>query len=232
MKKYIRHLVLVLSMLSISSLFVGCDYSDGYDEGYEQAQDMDGNIKKPIIYIYPEEPTDVKMELSLKNEELTCVYPKNKTLTDNSIEWNVRASEDGTLKDYDTGLDLYSLYWEPNGESSVDFSTGSCVKGEETSEFLNDRLRALGLNAKETEEFIVYWLPKMESNKYNLISFDTESYTENAELSLTPEPDSLIRVFMSFKGSDKFIKLQEQDLGSTPSREGYTVVEWGGTEVK
>ena len=31
----------------------------------------------------------------------------------------------------------------------------------------------LGLNDREAEEFIVYWLPKLEENKYNLIRFET-----------------------------------------------------------
>ena len=31
----------------------------------------------------------------------------------------------------------------------------------------------LGLNENESEEFIIYWLPKLEANKYNLIRFQT-----------------------------------------------------------
>lgn len=29
-----------------------------------------------------------------------------------------------------------------------------------------EKLEILGLNYKETEEFIVYWLPKLEQNEY------------------------------------------------------------------
>lgn len=37
---------------------------------------------------------------------------------------------------------------------------------------------------------------------------------------------------MTFKASEELVEMQEQKLGNTPSRNGYTVVEWGGTEIK
>ena len=41
----------------------------------------------------------------------------------------------------------------------------------------------------------------------------------------------MIRVFMTFKASDDMIRLLPQKL-TAPERIGFTVVEWGGTEVK
>ena len=50
-------------------------------------------------------------------------------------------------------------------------------------------------------------------------------------LNITPKPDTLIRILMEFKALDEPIKVKEQEL--TPiQRSGYTVVEWGGTEIK
>jgi hypothetical protein len=56
-----------------------------------------------------------------------------------------------------------------------------------------------------------------------------EEINENMPLSIVPKPDNLIRVVMDFKGLSKDIEVKEQKLVS-PSRDGYTVVEWGGTE--
>ena len=39
--------------------------------------------------------------------------------------------------------------------------------------FLEEKLGILGLTEREAEEFIVYWLPLMEKNKYNYIRFET-----------------------------------------------------------
>ena len=108
---------------------------------------------------------------------------------------------------------------------------GFCVKGEDTAAFLEDALEQLGLTRKEANEFIVYWLPQMEQNPYNIISFQTTAYTESAQLDITPAPDTVIRVFMTWYASDYSIRLLPQKL-ETPERTGFTVVEWGGTEVK
>ena len=81
--------------------------------------------------------------------------------------------------------------------------------------------------AEEANEFIVYWLPLMEKNAYNLISFQSNIYTDNAKLEIYPEPDTLIRVFMAWKSLDEPVQIEPQRLDS-PVRTGFTVVEWGG----
>lgn len=54
---------------------------------------------------------------------------------------------------------------------------------------------------------------------------------ENMPLLVTPSHDTLIRIIMDWKSLDNSIDVKEQTL--TPvTRNGYTVVEWGGTEIK
>ena len=108
---------------------------------------------------------------------------------------------------------------------------GFCIKGEDTAAFLEDALEKLGLNRKEANEFIVYWLPIMEQNPYNIISFQTAVYIDAAELQINPAPDTLIRVFMAWQSADEYVELEKQEL-TAPERTGFTVVEWGGTEIK
>lgn len=109
---------------------------------------------------------------------------------------------------------------------------GFVVKGEDSAAFLEEKLEVLGLNYKEAEEFIIYWLPKLEANKYNYIRFATlEEIEENMPLSVSGNPDSVIRVIMEYKGLEQPIKVKEQNL-TTPERTGFTVVEWGGMELK
>lgn len=109
---------------------------------------------------------------------------------------------------------------------------GFIVKGEDAAKFLEEKLAILGLNEREAEEFIIYWLPKLESNKYNYIRFATkEEINENMPLEFSLKPDTLIRVLMTYKGLEKPMDVQEQQL-VTPSRTGFVAVEWGGTEIK
>ena len=123
------------------------------------------------------------------------------------------------------------LYWEGETYAQYDLSKGFCVKGEDTAAFLEDALDKLGLTRREANEFIVYWLPLMEQNPYNIISFQTDIYTDAAQLNVNPAPDTLIRVFMAWQASETAVDLPEQEL-TAPERNGFTVVEWGGTEMK
>ena len=177
---------------------------------------------KPVIYLYPEETTEVTVELDF-NGTLTSVYPAYEN------GWTVIAQPDGTLTDA-SGREYYCLFWEGETEVRYDLSTGFCVAGSDTAAFLEDALGEIGLTDKEANEFIIYWLPRMEGNAYNLISFQQELYTDNAVLTIDPEPDSLLRVFMAWKGLDKPVEVEPQELTGF-ERVGFTVVEWGGVEM-
>ena len=117
------------------------------------------SFDKPIIYLYPTEEIQVNVQLGNK-EQITCSYPKY------TIGWNVIAQPNGDLKDIDTNKNLYSLYYE--SDNVVEFKVekdGFVVKGEDSAEFLEEKLKILGLTDREAEEFIIYWLPKLEANK-------------------------------------------------------------------
>lgn len=181
------------------------------------------NIKKPVIYLYPEETTSVNIALDIDGD-ITCTYPKYKK------SWNVVANSDGSLL-YD-GKEYNYLYWEGSINLGNDFKQGFCVKGDDVASFLEEKLELLGLNRKEANEFIVYWLPLMEKNDYNIISFRFDEYTNAARIITNPQVDTSIRVFMSWKASDKYIDIEPQIFDETPIRQGFTLVEWGGEEIK
>lgn len=181
--------------------------------------------KKPIIYLYPEEEIRVSVKLG-KEENITCSYPEYKD------GWNIIAKPDGTLIDIETGRNLYALYWEGIHSEECNITEGFVIQGNQTIEFLEEKLEVLGLNEREAEEFIVYWLPVLQENKYNYIRFATlEEINNNMPLELSVKPDTLIRVLMQYKPLDEYIEVKEQEL-ETPVRIGFTVVEWGGTEIK
>ncbi len=77
----------------------------------------------------------------------------------------------------------------------------------------------------------MYWLPRMEGNAYNLIAFQQEAYTDTAVLTVTPQPDTVLRVFLAWKPLNRAMDIPAQEL-TAPVRQGFTLVEWGGAEVK
>lgn len=203
-------------------------YKDGLPDGpeYEEETGFLESNGKPIIYLYPTEEAEVTVKVG-NPEKFTHTYPKY------GNGWRVLAKPNGDLTDLKTGRHLYALYWEGQNTTIQEAKDGFVVKGSDTISFLEEKLAQLGLNEREADEFIIYWLPKLEGNPYNLIRFESiAQQNENMPLDIMPKPDTLIRVLMEYKTLDKKIDLPEQILPPAPARTGFTVVEWGGTELK
>ena len=182
-------------------------------------------LAKPVIYLYPTKQEAVSIKLNFSGQ-LTCTYPDYKN------GWNVIAVPDGTLTNLDDNKQYPYLFWEGvSNEAKWDLSKGFVVAGKDTKDFLQEKLAFLGLTPKEYNEFIIYWLPVMQNNKFNLVTFAGREYEELAPMQITPQPGSVLRVFMVFKPLDSHMEVQPQELKSF-QRKGFTVVEWGGTEVK
>ena len=60
-------------------------------------------VAKPVIYLYPEEETEVTVTLDFDGA-LTSTYPAYEE------GWTVLARPDGTLRDPDTGRSYYCLF--------------------------------------------------------------------------------------------------------------------------
>lgn len=192
---------------------------------YEATMMPNMTVYKPIIYLYPTDDIELSVKLGYE-DKITCSYPQYKT------SWNVLAKTSSDLIDLNTNRTLYALYYE--SEAVYDFEIqkdGFIVKGSDITKFLEEKLEMLGLTERETEEFIVYWLPILQENEYNYIRFaTTEEINQNMPLEFSVQPDTLIRVLMTYKGLDKPFDVEEQQL-ETPERTGFVAVEWGGTEI-
>ena len=184
-------------------------------------------VKKPIIYLYPTETTKVNVGLS-NPERLTTDYPNYQK------GWTVTAEPDGTLTDQN-GKQYYALYYESKNTKQYgadSLNEGFVVSRDEVESFLEDKLSTLGLNYKEREEFITYWAGILEQKPYVFIRFQTAAEIDkNMGLIISPQPDTMIRVMMEYKTLDQKIEAKPQQL-SPVTRHGFTVVEWGGTEIK
>ena len=210
-----KKLLLLAALALCTSLLTGCPKII--------EKDIQVAPEKPVIYLYPEAETEVTVTLDF-NGELVSTYPAYED------GWTVTAKPDGTLSD-ESGREYYCLFWEGISNIPYDLSKGFVVPGNETEIFLENALSTMGLTDKEANEFIIYWLPRMENNPYNLISFQQEIYTDNAKLTITPTPNSTLRVFMAWKALDEPVEVTEQILNRF-ERIGFSIVEWGGAEMK
>ena len=190
-----------------------------------------GDVTSTLYFIeldkqYTEQTINVVVTLG-SSDKLLVSYP----VYNNG--WNVLAKKDGTLIDNKTNRELYSLYYE--SENNINFkieNEGFVISKEEIIPFLEEKLEILGLNPREQEEFIIYWLPILQKNNYTYIRFATnEEINNNMSLQVEPAPDTMIRVLMTFKGLEEKINIKEQPLQKV-TRNGYTVVEWGATIIE
>lgn len=183
-----------------------------------------GGYAKPVLYLYPEEKTEVTINFE-KEDNLTTTYPKFNS------EWNVTAYPNGDLYDKD-GKYYYGLYWEEDSNHTVNFTEGFYVSKDNAIEFLEEKLTIIGLNAKERNEFIMYWLPILEKNEHNLVYFElTEERNAFNEIEISPKPDSLLRMAIHVKKINGKQTIKEQKL-ETFKRNGFVAVEWGGIAYK
>lgn len=204
---------------------------DAAEEECQSTQDEDMSemrSAKPVIYLYPQKTEDISVKVD--NIDFTAVYP------DYQDGWRVRAEKDGTLHMYqrdgktlDEGREYYALYYEGNSEMKPDWRNGFTVQKTECRTFLEEKLRILGLSDREAEEFILYWLPKLERYPAVDVHFTEQSVLDDmVPLTISPMPQTTIRVFMQWRPHIDGAKLPEQKL-SPVARKGYTAVEWGGS---
>ena len=170
---------------------------------------------------------DITIKLNIKKSmKISVVYPKFNDI--NNI-YKVKAKPNGDIilnnKKYPY------LFYELDSYIFPSHNEGFIVKDEEAETFLENKLKILGLNEKESTDFITYWLPVLLKNKMSLCTFQNDVFLNNFELNINPKPDTLIRIFLSIKKIDSIPNIKEQKLEKI-ERKGYTVVEWGGTNLK
>jgi hypothetical protein len=189
-------------------------------------------ISKPAIYLYPKKEMDVQVQLTFTGKLLTTYPPYLNG-------WNVIASPDGKLFNKSDRRKYNYLFWDGTytfDRSHFKFTEGFNVKNEDYISFLESKLKQIGLNETEINDFIVYWLPEMNKYKFCQVRFNiNDDIYRTAQINTTPNFDSQIRVFMEFKGFNSDITeatpLMAQSI-PTINRIGFTLVEWGGSIIE
>ena len=227
-----KKILIIASCLVVASLsfLAACDTHE--KKGNHEVLD-----EKPVVYVYPQEEQQLTVTLDVEGS-LDTVYPapdgQRATERGTQASWTVMASPDGTLTDA-SGRTYPYLFWDgPVRQESP--QQGFVVAREDAVPFLEEKLALLGLSDRESADFITYWAPRIRANEYTFVSFDASAYTQRASYSFTDEagasvtPDTFIRVFMTIREADANTVVQPQTLAPSPTRSGFTVVEWGGTE--
>lgn len=111
----------------------------------------------------------------------------------------MRAYPGGRLENDDDGREYSCLHREGVTDAEYNMSRGFVAAGANTAAFPQEKPAYIGLPPREYNGFMVYWLPKMQGNAHNHIAFVGDEYGKSAPLSITPPPNSLLRVFMVYR---------------------------------
>jgi len=175
-------------------------------------------VLKPAIYIYPEEDSQFQVQLILKNgTKITESIPKY------NEGWDVFVEKSGRI---DSKYDY--LFYEASIKIMPELSSGWCISRKNLKNKLNNLLLKIGLNQQETNEFLDYWLNRLQDYKYYKIYPVVNNQLDGfVELDITSQPKTIFRIWFFFQGVNDFEELSSTQIQNF-IREGTTVIEWGG----
>lgn len=182
---------------------------------------------KPVIYLYPEKPTQLTVKVN-PSGGFTFTNPKYNN------GWKVLAYPNGRVTNLADGKTYPYLFWEGVGLNFPLSDDGWVVSPKELSEFFNSQLPKLGLKGREIVDFKDYWVKRLAEAPYYRLNFlKQEQFNEIAPLSFEGnQPVSFIRVFMTAKPLTKAEPSRPQDLPAPQPRVGFTLAEWGGAVLR
>lgn len=182
-------------------------------------------VAKPIVYLYPKFKTyvDVSVETSGKIVVSNPTYPQG--------GWkNVEADPSGNL--VYQGKNYKELFYESEVGKIRQPENGIIIPVSQLENKLKEILFELGLNNSESQEFLDFWVPRLEDLNSNYILFSTvpkEIKEQKDKLIINPEPDTRIEFIAYFKPLDFPSTIEPLVIPQRPNRIGFTSVEWGGT---
>lgn len=172
--------------------------------------------RKPALYLYPTTDSTINVNLDVNG----YIYNDIPKYDDG---WEVFVTKEGIIESkYD-----YLFYEVKLFKTDVP-EEGWVVEYGRLEEWFLSNLPKLGLNKKETEQFMDYWIQELpQANYYEVKLLDKTFLDKNITLNISPQPDTVIRLMFYFTPLEEAINISAPEI-ITPKREGFTAVEWGG----
>jgi hypothetical protein len=190
--------------------------------------------EKPIVYLYSNKPVKTTITLSPFGH-LAFTYPAYEN------NWQVETESNGNIKDLKTGKLHPYLFWEANQPQESFHTSDGVVEGfmiqtDTVTTFLETQLAILGLNSRESTDFITYWVPRLQKKPFAVVQFlMNEEYNSTfGGIQSATKLDYMLRIGMLFEIYDvqPSIVLASPANKSHSERRGFGLVEWGGMELK
>jgi len=200
-------------------------------------------VRKPNIYFYPPEATEVTVRLEL-GEGCALTYSDPRY----GEGWTVNVEPDGWM---DNGIGYVVVPAGELGEEEVIFDAprygylfyearapdvwqrerGWLVTRDVMGDFFTSVLEEYGFRGREVDDFLEYWTPRLTESLFYAVYPQTDEINAVVGLRVEPEPDSVLRLFFLIEPLDEATATADGYLPEPEipefTREGFTVVEWG-----
>ncbi|WP_400167860.1 hypothetical protein [Fidelibacter multiformis] len=175
-------------------------------------------VKKPNIYLYPEEECRLSVSLGFPQGGDVVIsdppYPH---------AWqDITVTPEGRI---DNTYDY--LFYEASVPDLWQRDKGWVISREDLSGFFSENLSAYGFNSREIDDFLEYWIPLLKNSTYYAIyPQHTADIDDVITLNISKTPDSILRLFYVIKEVPEAKTLPEPVIPEF-DRIGFAVTEWG-----
>jgi len=210
----------LLMIFLISVIFFSCQKNTDSITGFND-EDTTNNggpvVRKPNIYIYPNEKMDIHVQLRFPNGgkiiESTPQYLNG---------WNIQVEPSGIINNQ-----YQYLFYEARIPEMLQRKSGWIIEGENLEDFFTQNLSNLLYSQKEISDFLEYWIPLLEFDKtYVIYPHYSDELSQVIDIYFSIPPDNIIRVLYLIEEYDGINQVQIPHVKEY-KREGFTVLEWG-----
>ncbi|MBK8805626.1 MAG: hypothetical protein IPO21_02805 [Bacteroidales bacterium] len=175
-------------------------------------------VKKPNIYIYPSEQIDLTVKLNFPMGGKVVA-----SIPDYGKGWNITVDTSGMINN------TYSfLFYESKQPDIWQRSYGWNVQTDKLESFFRQNMTDYGFKGREIEDFIEYWIPRLNDYTSYSIYPQTQSLIEEViQLDFSKQPENILRLFYVVEGSNQLKDNLTIPTIDSFKREGYFATEWG-----
>ncbi|MBN1542274.1 hypothetical protein JW992_09025 [candidate division KSB1 bacterium] len=119
------------------------------------------------------------------------------------------------------------MYYESRTPDLYQTETGWIVERGNLQNFFQENLSEYGFNPNETNDFIHYWIPRLQRAEFYAIYPQTRPVLDKIiKLGFSHQPDSILRLFYVIKVANDDSMVPAPQIEPF-ERKGFAVAEWG-----
>lgn len=175
------------------------------------------------LYLYP----NFESEIAIETDNTT--FGESPIMNEGG--WRVTSGPDGIIKDSSGKIfDKISYGYISDYPGRISGFSGILASQNNLNEALRSYAVKLGLNKKETNDFVSFWYSQLHGKApfIQISHFSSKESAEILKIKIEPEPDKFVPIVMYFKKLYFPTILHEPSFEPIPPRDGFFALDWSG----